>query len=202
LQRGLPRRFADVLDHDVGSVALGRLLHRRPHVATQVVHDGVRARFLGLRELLVAGRGCDHTPTEGFRENERRGGDAAADSPDEHPLALLEPGTRDEHPVGGLEDEREGRCLLEGELGGKRVHVVRRYGDELGVRPVHVLADDVRAVLEAGVDDDLVSGRESVGALPDHLYDSRAVGPEDARLGRGGETLARPDVQMVERGRP
>ena len=34
------------------------------------------------------------------------------------------------------------------------------------------------------------------------LHDAGAVGAEDARLGRGGETAAQPDVQVVEARRP
>ena len=80
--------------------------------------------------------------------------------------------------------------------------VVCGDGDELRVSPVGVLPDDVRAVFEAGVDDDLVAGGEPFGALADRLDDAGPVGAEDARLRRGGQALARPDVQMVEGGGP
>src|SRR5262249_34971427 len=45
LERGRPRRLADVLNHDVDAVALGRLLHRRLHVAGRVVHARVGAEL-------------------------------------------------------------------------------------------------------------------------------------------------------------
>ena len=44
---------------------------------------------------------------EGAAELERSGRDAAADAPDQRPLALPDAGARDEHPVGRLVDERE-----------------------------------------------------------------------------------------------
>ena len=116
LQRGLPGRLAHVLDDDVGAVTLGRFLHGRRHVAGLVVHDRVGAELARPLELLVARRGRDHAAAESLREHERRRGDAAAGAPDEHPLALLEFRARDQHPVGGLEDEREGGGLLEGEV--------------------------------------------------------------------------------------
>ena len=60
------------------------------------------------------------------------------------------------------------------------------------MRSVHVLAHDRDrlAVLEPGVDDDLLAR-----VLPD----AGAVRPEDARLGHRRESLADPEVEMVER---
>ena len=60
----------------------------------------------------------------------------------EHPLVRLQRRLRDEHPPRRLEDERERRRLLERERVGDRVDVRLGHGDQLGVRPVHVLADD------------------------------------------------------------
>ncbi len=62
------------------------------------------------------------------------------------------------------------------------------------MRAVHVLAHDGDppvAMVEAGVDDHALAVVEGAGA----------VGPEDARLGHGGETLAHPEVEMVQRRR-
>jgi len=68
---------------------------------------------------------------------------------------------------------------------------VARYGDQLGVRAVHRLADDVHlpAAHDSRVDDD------ALVCAGDH---ARAVGAEDARLGHRRQTLADPDVEMVE----
>ncbi len=108
-----------------------------------------------------------------------------------HPFALDEPSPRHEHPVGGLEDEREGGRLLERELVRQRIDVVGRERDQLGVRPVHVLAHDLGAVVEAGVDDDGVALREAVDALAEPDDDAGSVGAREsaawARRGaRGG----------------
>ena len=115
-----------------------------------------------------------------------------ADPPDQNPLALLQARARHEHPVRGLEHERERCRLLERQVAGDRVEVVARDRDQLGVRPVHRLADDVHlpAGHDPGVDHDaLVGARDHAGA----------VGAEDARLGHGGQALADPDVEVVQR---
>ena len=44
--------------------------------------------------------------------------------------------------------------------------VLRRHGDELGVRSVHVLAEDAGAVVQAGVENDTVSLGERVDPSP------------------------------------
>ena len=118
--------LAHVLDDDVGTVAARRLLHGRGHIARLVVHDGVGAELPRPLELLVARGRCDHAGAESLREHERRRGDAAARSPDEDPFVLLEVRARDEHPVGGLEDERERGSLLEREAAWEGVDVLRR----------------------------------------------------------------------------
>ena len=70
------------------------------------------------------------------------------------------------------------------------------------MRPVHVLTHDPGPLVEARVDDDLVALPEAVDALAERHDDAGAVGSEDARLGRGGEAAAEPDVQVVEARRP
>ena len=91
-----------------------------------------------------ARRGDDRPGAEPVRDRERRRRDAAADAPDQHPLVRLEARLRDEHPVGGLEDEREGGSLLEAEAGRNGVHRAPRHRDQLGVGAVAVLAEDAR----------------------------------------------------------
>ena len=189
LQALLPGRLADVLDHDVRAVAAGGLLHGRHHVLRGVVHLGVG---LDLGELLVAARGDDRPRAESPGDRVRRGRDAAADAPDEDPLAFAEPCAGNEHAVGGLVDEREGGGLLEAQAVGNRVDVRRRHSDQLGMRAVRVLADDrdLVAVLHAGVDQHALA-----------VGEAGAVGAEDARLGDGGPSLTDPEVEVVQRGR-
>jgi len=71
------------------------------------------------------------------------------------------------------------------------VDEVARHGDQLSVRAVHRLADDVHlaAAHDAGVDNDAFVG------AGDH---TRAVSAENARLGHRGQALTDPDVEMVE----
>src|SRR5581483_4071743 len=193
VERALRGRLADVVDDDVRPAA-GRLLHRRDDVVASVVDGDVRPCGAGQLELLVARRRHDHVCPERLGEHQRRGRDAAADAPDEHPLARLETRARREHPVGGLEDERERRRLLEAQSVGDRMHQIARHPDQLRVRAVSRLADDVHAAVvhDARVDDDaLVGARDHAGA----------VGAQDARLRHGGQPLADPDVEVVERGR-
>ena len=124
-----------------------------------MVHGRVGPQLARALELRVARGGHEDARPERLRDRERRGGDAAADAPGEYPLALAQAGARHEHPVRGLEDEREGRRLLEAQPLGDGVDVRRRHGDQLGVRAVAVLADHVDPAasrLDAGIEDDLL----------------------------------------------
>ncbi len=182
---------ADVLDDDVCTVAR-RLLDRLDDVTGLVVHDCVGAELLRLFELLVARRRRDHTPPERLRQLQRSGADPAADAPDEHPLSLAQPRPCDKHPVDGLEDERERRGLLEGQIVRNLVHLRLRHRDQLGVRAIHVLADDADpvAVLDPGVNDH----------PPTRLVEAGAVCAEDPRLRNGREPCSNPEVEAIERG--
>ena len=166
-----------------------------------MVDRRVRAQLPGALELRLARGGHEHARAERLRDRERRGGDAAADAPGEHPLAFAQAGARHEHPVRGLEDEREGRRVLEAQPLGDGVDVRRRHGDQLGVRAVAVLADHVdpaAARLDAGVEDDPLAGLEAAHALAKRLDHAGSVRSEDARLRHGRHPLADPDVEMVQ----
>ena len=155
------------------------------------------------RELVVARRRHDRPRAERLRDREARRRDAAADSPQQHPLALEQVRARDEHPVRGLEHERERGRLLEGEIAGNGVDVRRGHGDQLRVRAVAVLADHVdRPVrsLDAGVEHDALSRLEAGHAGAERLDDARAVRAQDARLRHRRQALPDPDVEMVQRG--
>ena len=187
--------------HHVDPVPVGRLLHRRLHVAGRVVHGRVRPQLPAALELRVARGGDEHARAERLRDRERRRRDAAADAPGEHPLALAQAGARHEHPVRRLEDEREGRRLLEAQVLRDRVDVRRRHGDELGVRAVAVLADHVdpaAARLDAGIEDDPLARLEAAHAVAERLDHAGPVRAEDARLRHGRHPLADPDVEMVQ----
>ena len=103
----------------------------------------VGAELAGPLELRVARRGDDRPAAERLRDRERRRRDAAADPPDQHPLARLEARLGHEHPVGGLEDERERAASSNESSSGIGWTALRGHGDELGVRPVAVLAEDL-----------------------------------------------------------
>src|SRR5205823_6573159 len=131
---------------------------------------------------------------ERLRESQRRTRDAAPDTPDEHPFARSNLRLRHEHAIGGLENERKCRRLFERHVLGDRVELRPRHGDQLGVRAVHVLADDgdlAVPVVDAGIDD------YAFAASGDH---ARAVGTKNARLRHGRESFADPDVEVIERG--
>ena len=150
-------------------------------------------------ELLVA-RGRDDRPrAESLGRSSSPPSRRRRRYPRRGPIRPPEPCARDEHAVGGLEDERERGSLLEAQAVGNRIDVRRRHGDELGVCPVRVLADDrdLVAVLDARVDHDAPS--EAVGRRRAH--DAGAVGAEDARLGDGGPALTDPEVEVIQRGR-
>ena len=81
--------------------------------------------------------------------------------------------------------------------------VGRRHGDQLGVRPVSVLADHVdspAAGLDARVEHDALAEAEARHALAERLDHPGAVGSEDARLRHGRQALADPEVEVVQRG--
>ena len=140
-ERPCPGRLADGLDDDVDALAR-RLLHRRDDVALGMVDGHVGAPLARCGELLVAAGGDDRADAERAAQLEGRGGDPAADAPDERPLALTHRRLRDEHPVRRLVDERERGGLLEAERLVEGEHLCRGDRDQLGVRPVAVLADD------------------------------------------------------------
>ena len=65
-----------------------------------------------------------------------------------------------------------------------------------------MLADHVDAAaagLDTGVDHDAFARLEAADAFPERLDDARPVGAEDPRLRDGGQPLADPDVEVVER---
>src|SRR5215471_7800828 len=201
VERGPPRRLADVLDHDVGATAAGCLLYRCLHVAGRVIHRRVRPELPRTFELRVARRGDDDLRPQSLRDRERSGRDAPAAAPREHPLALLQARARDEHPIGGFEDERKGGRLLEAQTVGNGVDVGRRHGDQLRVRAVPVLADHVdpaAADLDTRIDDDRLARLEAGYPLAERLHETGAVGAEDARFRNRRQALADPDVEMVK----
>jgi hypothetical protein len=167
-----------------------------------VVHGRVRSELTSALELHLARRRDEHMCSEGLRDRERRGRDAAPDAPREHPLALAQSRPCDEHPVGRLEDERKRRGLLEAQSVRNRVDVRRGHGDQLRVRAVPVLADHVdpaAADLDAGIEDDALAELQAADAVAERLDHACAVGAEDARLRHRGEPFADPDVEMVQR---
>ena len=143
------------------------------------------------RQLVVVARRDDRPDAEGTADLERRRGDAAADPPDQHPLAFLHRGARDEHPVRRLVDEGERRRDLEREPVVEREDLCGGDRDQLGVRPVAVLADhrDRVAVLEPGVEDDPLARGEPVDAVAERLDHAGAVRAEDPGFGTDGSPL-------------
>jgi len=200
-ERARPCRLPDRLDDDVHASG-GRLLHRRGDVAGVVVDGHVGAPGARLRELLVAARRDDRLHAECATDLERPGRDAAADAPDQCPLTFLHNGFRDEHPVGGLVDERECRGLLERERVVEPVHLCNGERYQLAMRAVGLLADDVDApsVLDARVDHDAVADAESVDAGTERFDDASAVRPQDPRFRHRRKPLPHPHVQVVHRG--
>src|SRR5207237_917301 len=121
----------------------------------------------------------DRLRAERLCDREAGSRDAAADSPEQHPFLGLETGSRHEHAVGRLEDERERGGLFEREVARNGVDVRRRDGNELRVRAVSVLADHVdRAVcgLDSGADDDGHRALEAVHAFAHGFDPARTVG--------------------------
>ena len=68
--------------------------------------------------------------------------------------------------------------------------------DSLGVLPDHL---DRLPVLEPGVDHDRLARLEALDLRPDRLDDAGSVCAENARLRHRGQSLARPDVEVVQR---
>ncbi len=77
-------------------------------------------------------------------------------------------------------------------LGGNR--------DQLRMCAVAVLAEDVPAILEPGIEDDLVADLEARDPFADRLDHAGSIRAQDARLGNRRKPHAQPDVEMVERG--
>ena len=140
-ERRLPRVRADGLDDDVHAAAR-ELLHARGDV---LASRGSRSRRRRARRARSSFSSDDDVTTARAPSAFTIASDAVATPPPmpqiEHPLVRLQRRLRDEHSPGGLEDERERRRLLERERVGDRVDVRLRHRDQLGVRPVHVLAD-------------------------------------------------------------
>ena len=200
-ERSGPGRLADGLDDDVDALA-GRFLHGGDDVAVVVVDGQIGAPFARRLELGVAARRDDRAHAERAADLERGRRDAAADPPDERPFAILDARARDEHPVRRLVDQRERRRDLEGQPLVERKHLRGVDGDQLRVRAVAVLADDGDrvAVLHAGIENDPLACLEAADPVARH-DDAGAVRAQDPWLGDGGEALAHPDVEVVERRR-
>ena len=156
-----------------------------------------------LRQLLVARRGDDRPGAERLGDPERRRRDAAADPPDEHPLARLQSGARDEHPVGGLVDERERGRVLERDTVAERARRSSQ-GSRRARRGRPACARRSRGSSSPCSRPGLITtgcpGSRPSTSVAERLDDAGAVGAEDARLRHGGQALPRPDVEMVERG--
>ena len=73
--------------------------------------------------------------------------------------------------------------------------------DELTMLPVRLLAEDrdERAMLDSRVDHDSIADGEPFHVFAQARDDPRAVGSENVRLGSGGQTIANPDIEMVQR---
>ena len=74
------------------------------------------------------------------------------------------------------------------------MNVVSRGGDEFCVRAVHMLADDVVAVVQTWVQNDALVCLDSLDAFAEFGHGSSAVGPEDPWLRDRRHALADPDV--------
>ena len=119
---------------------------------------------------------------------ECREGDASPDPPDQHPLALVQCGLRDQHAVRGLEHEREGCGLLERERFGERVELSGRDRLEFAIRPIGVLPDDgdTAVVDDPRVDDNAIAHRKLLDAVAERGDETSSVCTQDARLGNRG----------------
>jgi hypothetical protein len=165
------------------------------------VTDGdVRAELARALELLGTRGGHHRSHAERPADLERREGDPASDAPDEGPLPVADGRLRDEHPIGGLEDERERRAFLERERVVERVQLADGNRLELAARAVRVLADDRNATVmgDPRVDHDPFADLEPLGTLAQRGDDAGAVSAEDARLGNRGQPFPDPDVQVVQ----
>ena len=151
-------------------------------------------------ELLHARGGDDRPRSEGACELERCDRDAAADTPDQHPLSLREACLGHEHPVRGLEDERKSSPLLERKGVVEHVQLRGRQRLELAVRAVGVLSDDrdTAVVSDAGIEDDAVPDSEALDAFAQRSDDAGSVCAEDPGLGNRGQPLPHPHVQVVQ----
>ena len=151
---------------------------RAGDVVGVVVQRLVGAELARARELRVARRGDDRrAPPSAFAIASAAVATPLADPPDQHPLAgLAGARLRHEHPVGGLEDERERGRLLEREAvresGGRRC-AARRPARRACRRGARRARGSRPSCARPG----LITTRSS-GAR-DH---AGAVGAEDARL--------------------
>ena len=89
-RRPRPGGVADRLDDDVHALA-GGFLHGGDDVAVVMVDRDVGAQRPRRSSFSLAPRGDDRVHAECAADLERGGRDAAADAPDQRPLALLDP---------------------------------------------------------------------------------------------------------------
>ena len=203
VEGALPGGVSDRLDDHVGAPA-GRLLHRCDHVAFGGGRPRRRRRAptparasRALPDVTIV-----RAPSACAIRN------AAVATPPPIPQIRthssgLERGPRDEHPVGGLVDEREGGRLLERETVAERIDIRRRYRCQLGMNALRVLADHVddAVVLETRVDHHRLARLQAGDTCAERLDDACPVGAQDPGLRHRGEPLAGPHVEVVERGR-
>ena len=108
--RAVEHVTTDRVVHDIGTVALGVLLHRVDEVVGAVVDRELGAELAAQRDLVVAAGGRDHACTGGPAELDRGGADAARARVHEEPLALGDRGAVVERePAGAVVDEERGR---------------------------------------------------------------------------------------------
>ena len=204
-----------MLDHDIDATAVGQRTHRIGHVVADVVDGRLGAERDGARQLGVARRRDDRPRAGGPADLERRARDAAADTPDQHPLARTQRRLRHEHAPGRHECEPERARLVEAPAVRDGVEVARGDEDVVGVRAVDVLAEDLEAeahrVLtrqaeaaaaaeQAGIDQDRLPDLDPLRVRPELRDDARAVGAERPRLRHRRKPAPEPHVEVVERG--
>ena len=194
--------------------SFGDLSHFLRNLLLIVVDAVVCAEFAALGQLRLITRSRNHAAMKKFGELNCSYADAGTRAQHQHSLSWTNAGTPDEHVPRRHKHERHARGLIEIERVGNRNHVCRRHRDQFAVASVDAVAEDGKLaamVLQSGNallamaavvhrrQQHPLPGLESADVLAHLDYFARNVAAKNVRQLYSRQSLAHPDIQMIQR---